>query len=163
MTKQHYNKIIKYDFLNKFSYANISKIPKIKKITLTFKCKDISLQRLSIILFSMELITLKKGSFQIAKTSNVFLKIQKGVPCGGKVTINGTFLQVFLNRLVLDIIPIMKNAMEIQSKIITKNSFSYKFSSNSIVLSELQEQYPLFNDLPELIISFTTTANHSQN
>ena len=162
MSKQHYNKTIKYDFLNKFTYANLSEIPRIKKITLTFKCKDISLQHLSIILLSMELITLKKASFQLAKTSNVFLKIQKGVPCGGKVIVHGAFLKVFLNRFVFDIVPVMKNVMELQSKTINENSFSYKFSSNSIVLSELQEQYPLFNDLPELVMSFTTTANSKQ-
>ena len=160
--KYYYEKVIRYDLINKFTYNSFNELPRLKKITLSFDCKGLSLQKISTILFSLELITTKKGSIGVSKKANVFLKLQKGSPASCKVVLSKNVMYDFLAKLLVEIFPKVKNLSELKINIINKNTFFYKFISNSIVLTELQEQYPLFNNLPELTVTFTTTTTNKK-
>lgn len=156
--KYYYDKIIKYDFINKFNYRSLNELPRLKKIILNFGCQNFSIQKFAIVLLALELISTKKGSITLNKHANVFLKIQKGSPAGCQVILTKNIMYEFLAKLLIEIFPQVKNFSGIKLKIID-HTFSYMFPSNSIILTELQEYYPIFNNLPVLDITIITSAN----
>ena len=81
----YYFNIIKYDLINKFSYKNIDELPKIKKIILNFKNKNIKIKNFAASLLALKLMTSKRGVITKTKKPNLFLKIQKGKPTGYKI------------------------------------------------------------------------------
>ena len=76
--ENYYKKVIKYDLINKFSYSHLEDIPQLKKIILNFGCKSDELKTIAASLFSLELITTKRGSLSTSKRANILLKIRKG-------------------------------------------------------------------------------------
>lgn len=157
----YYEKIIKYDFINKFNYHNLNTIPRLEKIILNFGCQNFSLQKFAIVLLSLELITTKKGKITLNKNANVLLKIQKGAPSGCQVTLTKSTMYNFLTKLLIEIFPKIKNFSGLKVTVID-HTFSYKFLSNTLVLTELQEYYPIFNNLPHLNCTLITNAKNSQ-
>nr|QUS63602.1 ribosomal protein L5 [Haslea silbo]QUS63805.1 ribosomal protein L5 [Haslea silbo] len=154
----YHEKIIKYDFINKFNYNNLSEVPQLKKMILNFSCQNFTIQKFAITLLSLELITTKKGSITLNKNANVFLKIQKGSPSGCQVILlTKKTMYEFLAKLLMEIFPKIKNISGLKLKI-TNNMFFYTFPPNTLVLAELQEYYPLFNNLPTLNFTVVTTA-----
>lgn len=157
--EHYYKKTIKYDFINKFNYNNLKEIPKFKKIILNFGCQNFSLQKFAITLFSLELLAKKQGRITLHKNANVLLKIQKGAPSGCQVIVTKSLMYDFLTKLLVEIFPKIKNFSELKLTIID-HTFSYKFLSNTLVLTELQEYYPIFNNLPHLNCTIITTAKN---
>jgi len=74
----HYNNIIKYDFLNKYSNHKKLQVPKIKKICLTFTKSNIELKELFSALFALEFISKQKGIISKSNKPQIALKIKKG-------------------------------------------------------------------------------------
>lgn len=159
--KHYYEKVIKYDFINKFKYNKLDELPKIKKIILNFGCRNFTIQRFATTLLSLELISTKKGTITLHKNANVFLKIQKGAPSGCQVILTKNTMYEFLAKLLIEIFPKIKNISGLKISIIDQ-TFSYKFLSNTIVLSELQEYYPLFTNLPDLNLTVITNAKSTK-
>jgi len=155
---KYYNKrIIKNDLINKFKYNNTKNIPELKRIILNFGCKNFDIQKLATTLLALEIITTKKSTITVAKTANVLLKIQKGHPAGCKVILKEKEIHNFLTRLFVQILPKLKNFAGFKLKV-NISSFSFKLFNNELVLQELEEQYPLFANLPNLDIHISTNA-----
>ena len=157
--KTYYKQIIKQDLINKFIFTNNKKIPKLKKITLNFSCKNLSIQKFGITMLALEIISLKKGTITITKKPNVILKIQKGSPAGCKVELKNHQIYTFLTKLNLEIIPKLKNfrGFHVEKQIF---NFFFQIPGSEIKLKEFENQYPLFSNLPTLDINiFTTTKN----
>lgn len=155
--EHYYEKIIKQDLIHKFNYKTINKLPKLKKIILNFGCKNFSIQKLAKTLLAMELITTKKSTITVAQNSNILLKIQKGYPAGCKVILTKKKMYPFLAKLLIEIFPKIKDFSDVKVSI-KKNTFSFKLNNNNLVLKELEEQYPLFSDLPNLDINIQTNV-----
>ncbi len=153
----YYKKIIKRDLLNKFKYLDTNKLPELKKIILNFGNKNRTIQKIAITLLSLELITKHKSTITVSKNPNVLLKIQKGHPAGCKVILTKKVMYTFLGKLLIEILPKIKNFSGLKIKI-KNNTFSFELSNNDILLKELEEQYPLFSDLPNLSISVETNS-----
>jgi hypothetical protein len=98
-------------FLRSFFYSNIHQIPHvIKKFTLFYTLrKDISSNSLVKISSFLELISFQRPVFIRAKNSSLFLKIRKGAPMGLKITLRKGRLSYFLNYLIWQIFPNVKN------------------------------------------------------
>lgn len=98
-------------FSRSFFYSNIHKIPHvIKKFTLLYTLKkDISSNSLVKISSFLELISFQRPAFIRAKNSSLFLKIRKGAPMGLKITLRKDRLFNFLNYLIWEIFPNIKN------------------------------------------------------
>ena len=98
-------------FSRSFFYLNIHKIPHvIKKFTLFYTLKkDISLNSLIKISSFLELISFQRPVFIRAKNSSLFLNIRKGAPMGLKITLRKGRLFHFLNYLIWQIFPNVKN------------------------------------------------------
>lgn len=151
------HKIIKHDLINKYNYKTIEKLPKLKKITLNFRCTAVTFQKFATTLLALEIITSKKSSITTSKSSNVILKTQKGQPAGCKVILKNLHAYPFLEKLILQIVPKLTNfsGFKIKTKLPT---ISFKLFSREIVLPELENQYPLFDNLPVLDIHIKTNA-----
>lgn len=155
--EHYYEKIIKQDLINKFNYKTINNLPKVKKIILNFGCKNFSIQKIARTLLALEIITTQKSNITVAQNSNILLKIQKGYPAGCKIILTKTDMYKFLARLFIEIFPKIKDFSNL-SVTIQKNIFSFKLDNNNLILKELEEQYPLFSDLPDLDINIKTNS-----
>ena len=157
--KIYNEKILKNDLINKFKTTSIKKIPQLNKITLNFGCKNFNIQKFAITLLALEIISTKKSSITVSKSANIFLKIQKGQPSGCKVIIKKNKINIFVEKLILNIIPNLKNfsGFKIQT---TNSNFSFKISNDTIIIKEFKECYPLFTILPTLDIQMSTNTNN---
>ena len=98
-------------FSRSFFYINIHQIPQvIKKLTLFYTLKkDISSNSLIKISSFLELISFQRPVFIRAKNSSLFSKIRKGAPMGLKITLRKGRLLNFLDYLIWQIFPNLKN------------------------------------------------------
>lgn len=161
-SKEIYNKkIIKHDLINKFNYTNIKDIPTIKQLTLNFNCQNFNVQKFATTFLALEIIASKKGKATVAKNPNILLKIQKGQPAGCRVTLKKKEIQFFLNKILIEILPKIKNFTGFKIQI-QKSTFSFKLLSHEITLQEFEQQYPLFSNLPYLNINVLTNSKNQK-
>ena len=154
----YYENIIKYDLANKFNYKNVNKLPRLEAIVLNFGCKTLSFKLLLTSLLALELITTKKGIFTVSNKTNITLKIKKGNIVGCKLTLRKKTMYFFLAKLLNEIFPKLKNFTKFVIKSDKQSkSISYKLQ-NSLLFSELESNYYLFNKLPALDITFLTNS-----
>ena len=144
--------------MNKFRLKKSNQIPRIKRITLNFGCKNFSVQKFATTMLALELIASKKAKITIAKKPNILLKIQKGQPSGCKVILQNKEIYAFLTRLHLEILPKFKNFAGFNIKTQT-SSFFFNIPSNKIMLKEFEDHYPLFTNLPSLNIHVSTNTS----
>jgi large subunit ribosomal protein L5 len=157
-----YIKTLKYDLVNKFSYKNTKKLPKLKKIILNFGCKTSDIKYLASSLLALELITNQKGIMTTTKHSNILLKIRKGNPTGCKITLRKNRMINYFSKFLIEIFPKLKNFEGFKfNRKIKKNYFSYELY-DTFNFNELEEHYYLFNNLSKLnvtIVTHTKTKN----
>ena len=89
-----YSKRLKYDLINKFFYTNLQKLPKIRKIVLTFVCKKTNLKLLANNTLALELITNQRG----------FLKLKKGNVSGCALTLTKKSKLNFMSLIITEIL-----------------------------------------------------------
>lgn len=156
----YYRNIVKYDLLNKFQYNTLKKIPKIKKIILNFGCKNSDLKQLSTALLALELVSSQKGMLTVSKNSNILLKIRKGSPVGCKVILQKNSMYNFFAKLLIEILPRLKNfsSLILKTKKLKNAAISYKIA-NTLIFFELEHNYYLFNNLPNLNITIVTNSS----
>jgi large subunit ribosomal protein L5 len=150
--EKFYNKTIKYELINKFNYKTTKTLPKLNKIFLNFGCKTADIKQLSSCLLALELITCQKGILTKTRYSKILFKIRKGNPTGCKVTLDKYNKFKFLELLLIEIFPKLKNFQGLNSKKLKNNNFSYELT-NTFSFYELENNYYLFNNLPKLDIS----------
>lgn len=157
--KNYCQKIIRQDLINKFVFNCKKDVPQLKKITLNFGCKNMSIQKFAITMLALEIIALKRGTITTTRKPNVILKIQKGQPAGCKVELQNAQLFYFLTKLNLEILPKLKNLSKFR---LEKQAFNFFFQipGNEIMLKEFEKHYPLFSNLPTLDINILTNTNN---
>lgn len=156
--ENYYNKIIRRDLINKFSYTHLDEIPKLKKIILNFGCKNSDIKMIASAILSLELITGQSGSLVKSKRSNVLLKIRKGNPVGCVVILRKTKMYFLLFKLLSEVFPNLKSFTGINvSKKLKKTSFSFTLK-DLINFKELEKQFYLFINLPPLNITLITNT-----
>lgn len=153
----YYNTTFKYEYINKFISYNTRNIPIVKKIVLNFGCKSANIKELASSLLALELITGQEGELNRTKYSNILLKIRKGNPTGCKVTLAKVKSFIFLQKIVTEIIPNIKNFNGFLNKNKT-NSFSFNLL-DIFNFSDLEQRYYLFNILHKLNITIITNSN----
>lgn len=154
----YYEKIIKYDLLNKFSYTQSKDLPKLTKIILNFGCKSFDIRKLASSLLALELITQKTGFLTTSRRANILLKIRKGHPVGCAVILEKTKMYQFFFKLLTEVFPILKDFKGVYlSKELEKTSFSFTLKE-LIAFDELEKHFYLFNQLPPLNITLITNT-----
>lgn len=152
----YYKTVIKHDLINKFNYKNIKELPKLKKIILDFKTKNFKTKTFASTLFALELITLQKCNFTTSKKPNIFLKIQKGQPVGGKVILTKKIMYYFLSSLILEILPKAQNCIKFKQN--NKNNISFQLKQDNLNFYNLKEHYNLSDLITSINITITTTS-----
>lgn len=155
------NKIVIYDLINKFNYNNNIEFPKFKKIILTFNLTDnFTIKKLLSAIFSFELVLNQKHILLKSKKNILNLKIKKGNPIGGKITLRKKVMFCFLELLIFEILPSLKQfyGFKLNNLNITENTFSF-ILFKSYFVKDLENFYLLFKDLPFLNVTIVTNCN----
>ena len=153
----YYERVIKQDLINKFNYKTVNELPKLKKIILNFGCKNFSMQKFAKTLLALEFLAVKKGTITLTHNSNILLKIQKGQPAGCKVILTKTEMYKFLSKILIEILPKIKDFSDLKTKT-QESTFFLTLNKNNLLLQEFEEQFPLFSDLPNLEINIQVNA-----
>lgn len=153
--KDYLTNTVNYDFLNKFVYKKISKIPVLLNTTLYFKFKVYNFKALIMSLVVLDIVCGKKGSITKSKVSNVSLKLRKGSPVGCKVVLRKKESEKFLSVLFDNFVNI-KHTKNIG---FDKQGFSLStVIPNVLLLPELESNYQFFKNLEHLNIKLASTA-----
>lgn len=157
--KKHYNHIIVYDLINKFNFNNIFKIPIINKIILNIGLKNSNMEKkkmISIILL-LRLIINQQILNTKSKKNNIIFKIKKGDIMGCKVTLRKQNLYFFLEKLIIFIIPNIKDFKGIILNKKSSNILNLKIK-NILNFFELEKEFLKFQNLPSIDINIHTTS-----
>jgi large subunit ribosomal protein L5 len=158
-----FNKNLKYSLINKFNYSSLKSLPRIKKVTLTFKTKTPNLKIIATSFLALEFIGKKqtKGSFMIARQQNLVLKIKKGNPIGCKIFLSKKNMFKFIEQLVFNTLLVFKNknhnVRNYYKPKLTNNSGLFTIK-NTVTFPQLKKFYSIFNIINHLnvIINIAT-------
>lgn len=148
----YYRNIIKQDLLTKFNYTNVSQIPSLKKISLSFQLSQSSLKQLLPFVSALTLMSFQSPFLLRSNRINLVLKLRKGVPIGCKVTLRKKQLFVFLERLLFYVLPQYKGSLKPVFRITRKSVFFTL--TNLFSFKEIEKEYENFQELPVLHVTF---------
>ena len=156
--QEQYRKQIAPDLMKKFGYTSVMQVPRVEKIVLNMgvgeavgdkKIMDNAVGDLTKIAGQKPVITL-------ARTSIATFKIRKGYPVGCMVTLRGTRMYEFLDRLVSIAIPRIRDFRGISGR-----SFDGRGNFNLGVKEQIifpEIEYDKIDAIRGLNISIATTA-----
>jgi large subunit ribosomal protein L5 len=156
--QEQYKKVVAQDLIKKFGYKSVMEVPRIQKIVLNMgvgeavgdkKIMDNAVADLTKIAGQKPVVTL-------ARTSIATFKIRKDYPVGCMVTLRGTRMYEFLDRLVSIAIPRIRDFRGISAR-----SFDGRGNFNlgikeQIIFPEIE--YDKIDAVRGLNISIATTA-----
>jgi large subunit ribosomal protein L5 len=156
--QEQYRKQIAPDLMKKFGYTSVMQVPRVEKIVLNMgvgeavgdkKIMDNAVGDLTKIAGQKPVITL-------ARTSIATFKIRKGYPVGCMVTLRGTRMYEFLDRLVSIAIPRIRDFRGVSGR-----SFDGRGNFNMGVKEQIifpEIEYDKIDAIRGLNISIATTA-----
>lgn len=158
--KNHYKNIIVYDLITKFNFKNIFEIPKITKISLNigFKKANIEKKKLINIIVLLKLITNQQPIVTKSKKNNIFLKIKKNSIIGCKVTLRKNNINIFLEKILIFILP---NIKKIKINQINKNILNFQIK-DILNFFELKTEFIKFKNIPPIDVSIHTNSKNHQ-
>lgn len=101
-----------------FSYSSVMQVPRLEKIVLNQGLGEASADK-KIIDYAIEEMTIiagQKAVGTVSKTDEAAFKLRKGMPIGAKVTLRGTQMYEFLDRLVSASLPRIRDFNGISTK-----------------------------------------------
>jgi large subunit ribosomal protein L5 len=100
--KERYLKEVVPAMMKEFSYKNVMEVPKVQKVVLNVGLGE-AIQNIKLLEAAqkeLSVITGQKAVMTKAKKSIASFKLRKGVPIGCKVTLRGSKMYEFLDRLI---------------------------------------------------------------
>jgi ribosomal protein L5 len=104
--KYHYCNIISQDLLTKYLYKKSCALPKFIKVSLSAKLNE---DYKASVLSLLEALTFNKPSLTQSKINHLSLSLKKGQPVGVKITLRNRHLFDFLERFLVEILPLFKH------------------------------------------------------
>ncbi len=104
---EKYNTEVKQKMTEKFGYSNVHQIPKLDKVVINMSVGD-AIQNskiLDVAIKELETISGQKPVITKAKKSIAAFKLREGMNVGGKVTLRGERMYVFLDKLFNVVLP----------------------------------------------------------
>ena len=100
--KKHYSAVVRPKMLEQFGYKNPMQLPRIEKIVLNMGIGESTAdsKKARIAAADLTLIAGQKAVVTRAKKSIATFKVREGMPLGAKVTLRGTRMYDFLDRLI---------------------------------------------------------------
>jgi len=160
--QEHYKKVVVKELIEKFGYKSVMEVPRIRKIVLNMgvgeavgdkKIMDNAVADLTKIAGQKPVVTL-------ARTSIATFKIRKDYPVGCMVTLRGTRMYEFLDRLVSIAIPRIRDFRGISGR-----SFDGRGNFNLGVKEQIifpEIEYDKIDAVRGINISIATTAKSDE-
>jgi large subunit ribosomal protein L5 len=160
--QEQYKKVVVQELMKKFGYKSVMEVPRIQKIVLNMgvgeavgdkKIMDNAVADLTKIAGQKPVVTL-------ARTSIATFKIRKGYPVGCTVTLRGTRMYEFLDRLVSIAIPRIRDFRGIPGR-----SFDGRGNFNLGVKEQIifpEIEYDKIDAVRGLNISIATSAKSDE-
>ena len=157
----HYRDNVVKQLMKQFSYTTVMQVPRIRKITLNMgvgeavsdkKIMDNAVSDMARIAGQKPLVTKSRKSIAV-------FKIRNGYPVGCKVTLRGTRMYEFLDRLVTIAIPRIRDFRGISAKSFDgRGNFNFGIKEQ-IIFPEIE--YDKIDALRGMNITITTTARNN--
>lgn len=160
--KLFYNETVTKQLINEFNYSNIHQVPKLEKIIITtgLGLNAQNKKYLENAINELRLISGQHPIFTYAKKSVATFKTRKGMILGLKVTLRREKMYDFLQRLIMIVLPRIRDFQGL-----SKNTFD-KFGHYHFGLSEQlafpEIDYNTVNQIRGFNISIITTSKNKE-
>jgi large subunit ribosomal protein L5 len=153
-----YDSEVREQLLKEFGYSNVMMVPKLTKIVVNVSLKD-AIQNVKILekaADELTLITGQKAVITRARRSIANFKLREGMPIGARVTLRGTQMWEFMDRLVTVAIPRIRDFRGINPKAFDGRGNYSLGLTEQIVFPEID--YDKVQRITGMNIAFVTTA-----
>ena len=157
--KTMYREEVAPGLLSKFQYGNVMQVPRLTKIVVNTSMKE-AIQNVKLLESAaneISLITGQKAVIQRARRSIANFKLREGMPIGAKVTLRGTKMWEFLDRLVTVAIPRIRDFRGLDPKGFDGRGNFNMGITEQIVFPEIE--YDQIKRINGMNITFVTTAD----
>ena len=157
--KTMYREEVAQGLLSKFQYGNVMQVPRLTKIVVNTSMKE-AIQNVKLLESAaneISLITGQKAVIQRARRSIANFKLREGMPIGAKVTLRGTKMWEFLDRLVTVAIPRIRDFRGLDPKGFDGRGNFNMGITEQIVFPEIE--YDQIKRINGMNITFVTTAD----
>ena len=157
--KELYNKEVIPALVKQFNYKNVNQVPKLVKITINAGLGDIKDNSKSIQLAQEELkqIAGQKPVLTLAKKSVANFKIREKQPIGMKVTLRGTRMYEFFDKLISVALPRVRDFRGVPTKSFDGRGNYTMGVKEQLIFPEIS--YDQVEKIRGFDICITTTAN----
>jgi large subunit ribosomal protein L5 len=143
----YYNNVLMQEFLTKYLYKNVYQLPKLNKIVVSMTLSQTSLKGLLPLISALTIISSQKPFLLTSKRIYITLRVKSGLPVGCKVDLRGKRKFFFLEKLVLSILPRLKEfSVSLQRNVVSISLL------NLFIFKEIEKDYEYFPNLPQLKI-----------
>jgi large subunit ribosomal protein L5 len=127
--RDEYNKKYKKNLMEQFKYRTIMQVPKLEKIVLNVGMGDAhsNTNYLNSVIDELTMITGQKAVKTVARKSIANFKIREGYDVGCRVTLRGTMMYEFFDRLINVALPRVRDFKGLSPKSFDTNG-NYNFS-----------------------------------
>ncbi|MEE9350003.1 MAG: 50S ribosomal protein L5 [Flavobacteriaceae bacterium] len=157
--KEEFNTRIKPALIEEFGYKNVMQIPKLTKIVIS-KGVGAAVADKKLIEYAVDELTMisgQKALSTISKKDIASFKLRKGMPIGAKVTLRGTKMYEFLDRLVTASLPRVRDFKGIKATGFDGRGNYTLGITEQIIFPEIN--IDKINKISGMDITFVTTAN----
>lgn len=156
--KTMYREEVASGLLAKFAYKNVMQVPRLSKIVVNTSMKEAiqNVKLLEAAAAEVTLVTGQKAVVQRARRSIANFKLREGMPIGAKVTLRGTKMWEFLDRLVTVAIPRIRDFRGLDP-----NGFDGRGNYNMGITEQIvfpEIEYDQIKRINGMNITFVTTA-----
>jgi len=157
--KTMYREEVAAGLLTKFSYKNVMQVPRLTKIVVNTSMKEAiqNVKLLDAAATELTLITGQKAIVRRARRSIANFKLREGMPIGAKVTLRGTMMWEFLDRLVTVAIPRIRDFRGLDPSGFDGRGNYNMGITEQIVFPEIE--YDNVKRINGMNITFVTTAD----
>ena len=158
----HYRDHVVKQLMQQFGYKTVMQVPRIQKITLNMGVGEAVNDKkvMDNAAADMQKISGQKPLVTKSRTSIATFKIRTGYPVGCKVTLRGTRMYEFLDRLVTVAIPRIRDFRGIPAKSFDgRGNFNFGVKEQ-IIFPEIE--YDKIDALRGMNITITTTAKNNE-
>jgi large subunit ribosomal protein L5 len=155
--EQHYKNTLTKELIGIFQYKKASDLPSIEKIVVNCGLKSVNFNDKLIhpILLALESLTGQRPKVTRSATDNASLKIRSGMISGVKTTLRGTKMFLFLDQLILTILPRIDYFGGFSPKSISEEgNFSFRIQNpqDSLLLESEFEKFQTLGPIDVTIV-----------
>lgn len=157
--KQKYQEEIVPSLVEKFNYSSVMEVPKIEKIVINMGVGDAvqNAKALDSAVEELSLISGQKPVITRAKKSIAGFRLREGMPIGAKVTLRGTRMYEFLQKLISVALPRVRDFRGVSKKAFDGRGNYTLGIKEQLIFPEID--YDKVNKVRGMDIVIVTTAN----